>query len=395
MNSSASVSRSQDLGEQFRAIAELSGDLAWVLDSASGLPLYLSPGIEDLLSYSADEIGRQLAEPDPHSALAGLCAGLGERLARYAAGDATRRRVLREFSLRRKDGSMVPVEVVSLLVPATGSAPATVAGVIRDVSVRRARDDEQRKFASMLNHEFRTPLSTIDGAIQRLEAKSSRADEATRRRYRNIGEAVDRLIGMLDKYLSPDRLDAIGRSKPPDGIAPRQLLDECAALVHAAGRLASIEAGQLPARLRCAPDGLRLALKVLIDNAVQYSPPDTVIALVGKQVDDGIELMVRDSGGGVPFDETEKIFGKFYRGSNAGDLPGSGLGLYMARSVIDVHGGTVSVRNLENCGVEFKIWLPARDGAGKRVASDGFPIDNSANHHTKIGAGPGTSGLEG
>ena len=132
---------------------------------------------------------------------------------------------------------------------------------------------------------------------------------------------------------------------------------------------------------------MRLALRVLVDNAIQYSPPDTVIALVGRQAEDGIELLVRDQGGGVPDGEAEKIFDKFYRGSNAGALPGSGLGLYMARSVIDVHGGSVILGRSGNSGAEFRIWLPSQDRTGKSVASEGFPRDNSVDHHTRVSAG--------
>ena len=391
MNRSASARSENDLGEQFRAIAELSGDLAWVLDCASGALLYLTPGAEALLGAGEAELQRQLAEGGK-GPLAELCGGLQERLRRFADGDRSRIKLRREFRLRRGDGSEAPVEVLSTLVLDGQGQALRVAGLIRDASAHQQREDEKRRFASMLNHEFRTPLSTIDGAIQRLEAKAAHADEATRRRYRNIGEAVDRLIGMLDQYLSPDRLEAIGKVRQPDGIAPALLLEEGALRVRAAGRAASVETSGLPPRLRCAPDGLRLALRVLVENAIQYSPPDTVIALVGRLVDDGIELLVRDQGGGVPEDEADKIFDKFYRGSNAGGLPGSGLGLYMARSVIDVHGGSVALGRSGNSGAEFRIWLPSQDRTGKSVASEGIPIDNSVNHHARVGAGPAENG---
>ena len=393
MNRSASLRSDHDLGEQFRAIAELSGDLAWVLDCASGTLLYLSPGAEALLGFSEAAFRQQLAEGGP-GPLAELCGGLPERLRRFAQGDPSRGKLKRAFRLRRSDGSELPVEVLSTLVLDEQGSAVRVAGLIRDASARQQREDEKRRFASMLNHEFRTPLSTIDGAIQRLEAKSAHADEATRRRYRNIGDAVDRLIGMLDQYLSPDRLEAIGKVRQPDGIAPALLLEEGALRVRAAGRAASVEASGLPARLRCAPDGLRLALRVLVDNAMQYSAPDTVIALVGRQAEDGIELLVRDQGGGVPEGEAERIFDKFYRGSNAGALPGSGLGLYMARSVIDVHGGSVLLARSGNAGAEFRIWLPSQQRTGKSVASEGFPIDNSVENHARVGAGPAEYGPE-
>ena len=166
---------------------------------------------------------------------------------------------------------------------------------------------------------------------------------------------------------------------------PRQLLDEAAALVAAAGRKAVVECGDLPASVRCQPQGVRLALKVLVDNALQYAPGDDVIRLSGRTLQGGIELAVSDHGAGVPAGETGIIFDKGVRGSNAAG-PGSGRGLYMARSVVEVHGGHMSVESVAPNGAMFKIWLPAQRGAGKRVASEVINSDNSANQHTREGA---------
>jgi PAS domain S-box-containing protein len=204
MNRSARVTRTgpaarQDLGEQFRVIAEISGDVAFSIDCASGLPRYISPSVEQLLGYSPADFHLQLAGERLAPALQVLCAGLPERLARFAAGDRTRERVVREFDVTHRDGQAVPVEVISTLLADDDGAALALVGVVRDQSARRAREAEQKRFASMLNHEFRTPLSTIDGAIQRLEATNSGADEPTRQRYRKIAVAVDRLIGMLDE----------------------------------------------------------------------------------------------------------------------------------------------------------------------------------------------------
>ena len=151
--------------------------------------------------------------------------------------------------------------------------------------------------------------------------------------------------------------------------------------MRAAGRGAGLDVGDLPASLRCDPQGVRLALKVLIDNALQYGPADAPIALSGRRADGGVELLVRDHGVGVPAAETAQIFAKSWRGSNAGARPGSGLGLYMARAVIEVHGGILDLRNALPEGAEFRIWLPLRESAGKNVASGGHTSDNSSNNY--------------
>jgi PAS domain S-box-containing protein len=390
MNRSAYVNRAaseaEDMSEQFRVIAEITGDVAFSIDCASGLPRYISPSVEHLFGHAPAAIRGHLAGTRPIPALAALCAGLPERLRRFAAGDRTRARVVREFDVIHVSGQTVPVEVFSSLMEGAGGAPLALVGTVRDRSARRAREAEQKRFASMLNHEFRTPLSTIDGAIQRLEATHAGADEPTRQRYRKIAVAVDRLIGMLDDYLSPERMAAIGRERQPTAIAPRQLLDEGAAQARAAGRRVVVEAGELPGALRCDPAGLRLAVKILLDNAIQYSPADTVITLSGRMAAGGIELLVRDEGPGVSDQDLARIFDKFYRGSNAAGLRGSGLGLYMARSVVEVHGGTLELLRPGRSGAEFRVWLPTQGAAGKNVASGGASSDNQNN---KPGEAPG------
>jgi PAS domain S-box-containing protein len=366
---------SMPTADAFRTVAELGGDLVFILDCASGLPVYVSPHVNDMLGYGVEDVHDQFAT-NRGGPLAPLCAGLGERLQRFAAGDGSRLRVVREFDLRRPDGREVPVEVIStLLLDEAGRAQA-LAGVVRDQSARREREREQKRFASMLNHEFRTPLSTIDGAIQRLEATNPNADEPTRQRYRKIANATDRLIAMLDDYLSPERMAGLGRQRQEKAVAPRLLLEELVAQARVAGRPVRLQADELPAQLRGEPGALRLALKILLENALRYTPAGSALLVLGRRAGQGVELALRDAGAGVPPADLPHIFDKAYRGSNAAGLPGSGLGLYMARSMIEVHGGTLEHATPPEGGAEFRLWLPVQDAPGKGLASGETSSDN-------------------
>ncbi|WP_229425352.1 histidine kinase dimerization/phospho-acceptor domain-containing protein [Massilia sp. Se16.2.3] len=232
MNRSASIDCSGNAGpqlaEQFRVIAELGGDIAFSIDCASGELRYVSPAIEQLLGYTPAEVIAGFM-PDARGPLAGLVAGLPERMRRLRAGDRSRLRLVRQTELRGPHGYPVPVEIISSLLCGDDGEPSALVGLVRDLSPRRLREAEQKRFASMLNHEFRTPLSTIDGAIQRLEATATHADESTRARYRKIALATDRLIAMLDDYLSPERMASIGAERQPTSLAPGVLLEEGAA----------------------------------------------------------------------------------------------------------------------------------------------------------------------
>ena len=354
--------------ERFRQIAELGGDIAWMVEYPNVELSYLSPTAPALLGYRVDEIKAQLerAMLEQAGPLAGLFAGLAERITRLAAGDQTRVRLVREHELIHANGGAVTVEIISTIRIDKHGAPAALMGIVRDLGPQRAREQQQRRFISMLSHEFRTPLSTIDGAIQRLEVTGVGADDATRQRYRKIAGAVDRLIAMLDEYLSPERMAEIGRIRKEHAVSPRTLLEECAEQARALGRTITVDAGAAPERLRCDPDGLRLALQVLLDNALKYTPAASPIALVGRiAAEGGMELLVCDNGPGFDEQELPLLFDKFFRGRNAAGQPGSGLGLYMARSVVEIHGGILSASNRESGGADFRIWLPAQQSVGK------------------------------
>ncbi|MGK5060120.1 ATP-binding protein [Janthinobacterium sp. LB2P49] len=340
---------------QFRLLAEHGRDAAFLLDAATLELLYISPAAQRLT-------GHDLAALREHAAR--LAADLPARLQRWRDGDTSRLTLLREVELPHADGHPLALEISSTIVPSAAAMGrgVTVVGTVRDVSAAQAqeaeREKEQKRFASMLSHEFRTPLATIDGAIQRLVSTSQDADEATRKRYVKIQTAVDRLLSMIDDYLSPERMAAIGRERAADGIAPLALLQQAAATVPASHRVQLELDEDLPARLRCDVPGMALCLKILLDNAVKFSPPGSAITVSARLVPEGgVALCVRDAGPGLREEELAQLFEKGSRGHYA-THPGAGLGLYMARAVVDVHGGSLQGHNLPEGGAVFRIWLP-------------------------------------
>lgn len=335
-----------------------SEEASFIADAA-GL-IWLSPACERQFGYTL--AGAQaLAAP--------LLAALPVRLARYAGGDATRWQVRRELQLSHADGHLLSLEIITTLMPEADGSLRRIHGIVRDMTAAQALDVKQKQFTSMLSHEFRTPLAVIDGAAQLLEMTGKDHDESTRKRYRKIQTAADRLLALVDEHLTPQRMAEIGRKRQPDQVAPASLLQ--AAVQQAASRRASLTLalGNLPAQMRCDPAGMRLCLDILLDNAIKYTPAESAIEVAAAMAaGGGLEMRVRDYGAGVEPGELGQIFQKAYRGNNAAHVAGSGLGLYMASAVIEVHGGTLTARYADGGGMEFRIWLPIASEAGKVLA---------------------------
>jgi signal transduction histidine kinase len=239
---------------------------------------------------------------------------------------------------------------------------------------------ESQRFTAMLSHEFRSPLATIDGVIQCLEMTADDASEATRKRYRKMGRALEQLLALVDGYLSPQRMASIGRAPVVNHIAVAALLEGALAQADASRHRITLQMeGAGATVLRCEPDALRMCLQVLLENAVNYAPPGSLIELIARLAPEGgIEIVVQDDGPGVPVPDLPQVFDKFFRGSNAGARSGSGLGLYIAKTMIEAQGGTLALENRAHGGAAFRIWLPAGIAAGKFLASVASNSDNSA-----------------
>src|SRR5471030_674328 len=138
----AELERVRQNEARYRLLLEHSGEVGWIADCASGRLTYLSPAAGRLFGHDLDS-----AQPLAQALLRDLPA----RLARYRAGDASRRSVLRESELPQRDGRLIAVEIESTLISDADGTPATLLGVVRDISARREHAAQQKKFASMVS----------------------------------------------------------------------------------------------------------------------------------------------------------------------------------------------------------------------------------------------------
>ena len=233
-----------------------------------------------------------------------------------------------------------------------------------------------RRFLSMVSHEFRTPLATIQLSAQRLSRALQEQAPELLPQPAKIVRNVGRLLGLIDNLLAEDRLGAAAMN-------PRmEYLDLARHLrlrygEHAGGRVGL----QLPRGgviVLGDPQLLDIAISNLIDNALKYSPASAPVNVSLAVVDDLVEVKVSDQGPGIPEGERERIFDKYYRQDRVSTKPGTGLGLHLAREFARRHGGDLTLAEAQagqEGGATFVLHLPlaiSRPSSNESGDSDGL-----------------------
>jgi two-component system OmpR family sensor kinase len=222
----------------------------------------------------------------------------------------------------------------------------------------------QRNFVSMASHEFRTPLGIIDGHAQRMISMRDRltADELTER-ARKVRNAVRRMTQLIANLISSSRLidGRIGFNYHPTQVDLTAIVREACHLQREltpdAPLLDCLE--KEPLMVYGDASLLSQVLGNLMSNAVKYSPNGAPVRITSSQDGAHVAVVIEDRGIGIPDTDRERVFERYYRGSNTSGIVGSGVGLYLVKTIIDLHQGSIMLDSHENEGSRFTLRLPA------------------------------------
>jgi signal transduction histidine kinase len=324
--------------------------------------------------------GEIVISPDPRPlqkattafGLAALLAGplvvvLAFLLGRYITGEALRPLIETTQSLRRfaaGDFTPHPVAIaerneIGELVTAYNGAVAQVSSAFEE---RRKADQEMRQFIADAGHELRTPLTVIMGFIDVLRRRNSSDPVVTARIYETMQVESRRMKVLVDKLIVLARLENVMESAS-------ELVDLRVLAERAVTSLSSLET---PSRIALRADPgvvvsaneneLFDAVRNLVENAVKYAPGSPIEVDVRAEGERAL-VGVTDHGPGLGSDEQQHVFDRFYRGSSRGETEGFGLGLAIAKRVVERAGGTIDVRSAPGEGSRFTISLPRADVA--------------------------------
>jgi signal transduction histidine kinase len=237
----------------------------------------------------------------------------------------------------------------------------------------------------MASHEFRTPMTIIDGHARRLiKMKDSISPAEIGERAGKVRSAVLRMTQLIDNLLNSSRLidggvGGVGGGGGEGGgqyFHPAEM--DMAALLQEVCQLhrEMVPGAHIAERVVAAPMPMVGDAKLLfqvfsnvLSNAIKYSPDGGVIAVDAAVAGDEVVVSVADHGIGIPVADLERLFERYHRGGNVSGIVGTGVGLYLVKMVVDMHGGAVTVESKEGEGARFTIRLPRKPAAATQAGA--------------------------
>jgi two-component system phosphate regulon sensor histidine kinase PhoR len=245
-------------------------------------------------------------------------------------------------------------------VAASGGGGAVL--VLHDITDLRRADQIRRDFVANVSHELRTPLTAIRGYVEALLDDAEDAEQ-TRAFLETIARQSTRMERLVTDLLRLARLDA--HQEPLDRISTdlsglfSGVVSDLTPMIEAKDQHVRIAVAADASHVDADPAKLHDIVRNLVENAVNYSPDGTDIEVAAARRDDGIAIIVTDSGPGIPHDDLTRVFERFYRVDKSRARPGgTGLGLAIVKHLVELHDGEVRAENRGNGGAMFTVTLP-------------------------------------
>ena len=358
----------------FSSFLAISADAVIAVDEEQRI-IFFNEGAERIFGWSAEEVGgKYLAMLLPERFRAthrGHVHGFGA-----AHGRARLMGERQEISGLRKSGDEFPAEASIQRMEIAGKN--VYAAVLRDVSARyraeealhqaiRARDD----MMGIVSHDLRNPASAVKMLARSILAESRERGDIpldVAERVEIMLQAAAQIDALIQDLLDVTRLEAGRLTVSPREVAPRPLVEAALyamrTLAESSGvALEASYADELP-MVYADPERVTQLLSNLVGNALKFTPAGGRVEVRVRPYDEGTLVSVIDTGDGIPAEQLPHVFDRFFQVSSAraGARHGAGLGLPIARGIVEAHGGTIWIESAAGRGTTVRFTLPAARG---------------------------------
>ncbi len=288
----------------------------------------------------------------------------------FVCSDITERKKAEKELIRHRD------QLQMLVDRATQELKAKAEELKEALNKEKELNDLQRQFVSMASHELRTPLSIIDGSAQNLARNSDNitADYLISK-TRKIRDAVVRMTRLMEGTLTEARLHEGKIKVEIEACDIGKVLREVCARQQEVSKdhIISCDLVDLPAIIQADSGSLDQVFTNLLSNAVKYAPDAPDIEVKARKEGNHMVISVRDHGIGIDEDELHRIGERFFRAKTSTGIAGTGIGINLVKTLVEIHGGTVNVESKKGEGSTFTVRLPVArpdqsEQADRRVA---------------------------
>ncbi len=371
------LERTRDLEQitsKNEAILTSIGDCLVVVNK-EGKITYTNRSFEEMLGWSSKEIiGKSMVEIVPREDANGTEVLYKRRiLTQVLAGKKFAADLTNSFYYIRKDKSRFPAS--SIIAPVVlNSKIVGAVEVFRDITKEKEIDKAKTEFVSLASHQLRTPLSTVSWYSEMLLAGDVGDMTAEQKKYlEEIYHGNQRMVDLVNTLLDVSRIELgtfIVESRPTNiiklakGVVDEQKLHIAAKRIELTCKFDK----NIPL-MQADPKILRMVIQNLLSNSIKYTPEGGKVEVsISLEKKVSVLFKISDNGYGIPPNQQNRIFTKLFRADNVvgKDTEGTGLGLYIAKSIVEQSGGTIRFESSEDTGTTFYVTLPLqktkRDG---------------------------------
>jgi len=273
--------------------------------------------------------------------------------------------LIRELTLEREGDRRAIYQALASAVRGAMNQVRGVVIVVRDITTQKEIEQMKSDFLSVVSHELRTPLHSIKGFVDIiLMGKTGEINELQRDFLTTVKEATTNLQQLIEDLLEFSRMEAGQIKLRPEQISPfevaERVVEQLLPLAKEKGiRLLNSVPEEIDL-IEADPMRIEQVLTNLISNAVKFTPAEGTVTVLGEDLGDRIRMAVCDTGIGIPKEEQEKIFQRFYQvdSSATRSYRGAGLGLTICKFIVEYHRGRIWVESEEGKGSTFYFELP-------------------------------------
>ncbi len=349
-----------DQSRHLDQVVESSADGIFILDPSYRFTRF-NRACSKLTGYGADDV----IDKEHSEIIRWSSRELGSTLEESAAGGwplSANAELYVEGDLLRASGGHISVGITYAPTFSEDGRLLSVVANVRDITRFREAEELKSTFISIISHELRTPVALIKGYAGTLRRDDADWDpEVVRDSLAVIEDESDRLADLIDDLLDASRLQAGALSLNPSDLDLFQLAEELAVRFQTQSDRHTFEV-ERPADfplVRADEERMTQVLTNLLSNAVKYAEQGGRVLIRGRQTQNEVVMCVSDRGPGIRPSDSHRIFDRFYRSEEiTGSTQGAGLGLYLAKAIVEAHGGRIWVDEKVEQGAQICFSLP-------------------------------------